>query len=222
MASREESETGQYLPAERDIESLRAAARGCRGCDLYELATQTVFGEGPARSVIFVGEQPGDQEDRQGRPFVGPAGKMLSSAMAQAGINRDAVYVTNAVKHFKWKPAGKRRIHETPRASEMRACLPWLEAEIEAVKPALLVCLGATATHSLLGPNVGVLANRGKVLETAYGPCLITIHPSALLRVVDADEQRSEIAAFVGDLGRGLVFLEGAAPEVAAKVRLGK
>jgi DNA polymerase len=168
---------------------------------------------------MLVGEQPGDQEDKQGRPFVGPAGKMLSSALAQAGIDREAVYVTNAVKHFKWKPAGKRRIHETPRASEIRACLPWLEAEIEAIKPALVICLGGTATHSLLGPSVGVLVNRGKVLETAYGPCLITIHPSALLRVADADEQRSEIAAFVADLGRAMVYLDDAAPEVAAKVR---
>jgi DNA polymerase len=200
-----------FLPAERDIGSLRAAAAGCRGCELYARATQTVFGEGPpGASFVLVGEQPGDQEDRKGAPFVGPAGAVLDRALEVVGLPRNAVYLTNAVKHFKWRPAGKRRIHETPRAGEMRACLPWLEAELEAVKPRLVVCLGATAVRSLLGPAVKVLASRGRVLESNMGPCLVTVHPSSILRVEDPAQREPAFLAFVADLRRGVEFVSTA------------
>lgn len=201
-----------FLPSARSLPALREAAASCRGCDLYQAATQTVFGEGAVASEwLLVGEQPGDQEDRQGRPFVGPAGKMLDSALAEVGLDRSRIYVTNAVKHFKWTPRGKRRIHETPRAGEMRACLPWLEAEIETVKPRLIACLGATAVRALLGSTAKVLTDRGRVIESSYGPCLVTVHPSALLRVEDADDRRAAYEAFLADLRRGIDFLKRAA-----------
>src|SRR3954451_4931366 len=169
-------------PATHDLEALKLAAASCTGCDLYMNATQTVFGEGPVRPLLMmVGEQPGDKEDVEGRPFVGPAGGVLDRALAQAGITRDRVYVTNAVKHFKWTPKGKRRIHETPRASEMRACRPWLEAEVDAVKPRLLVCLGSVAVASVLGAGYKVLSQRGQVFEGPLGPAMITVHPSSIL-----------------------------------------
>jgi len=195
---RDERSAAPFVPKTTSLRVLRPAAQKCRGCDLYKTATQVVFGAGPARArVLFVGEQPGDQEDRQGVPFVGPAGAMLDKALADAGIPRGEVYLTNAVKHFKWEPRGKRRIHKKPRASEIRACRPWLEAEMRAVKPQILVCLGAVAAQTLLGPQFKLMQNRGKVLE---GRVVATIHPSAVLRAPDAEGRRAAYASLVADL----------------------
>jgi DNA polymerase len=201
-----------FVPDSRDLSDLSKAVQRCEGCDLYKTATQAVFGEGPQRpEMVLVGEQPGDQEDVQGRPFVGPAGKMLDRALEDLRIDRSLVYVTNAVKHFKWEPRGKRRIHQTPRASEMRACRPWLEAELEALSPRLIVALGATAVGSLLGDTARVMRDRGRVLESTYGPCLVTVHPSSLLRVEGEDEKRAAYGLFVGDLRKGVEYLQRAA-----------
>jgi len=201
-----------FLPHDHSLPALREAAATCQGCDLYKGALQTVFGEGPPQpDWMLVGEQPGDYEDREGRPFVGPAGRMLDRALEDLGLDRDKVYVTNAVKHFKWTPKGKRRIHETPRASEVRACFPWLEAEIEAAKPRLIVCLGAIAVQAVIGPSVKVMTDRGRVVESAFGPCLVTVHPSSLLRVQEPEDREAAYAAFVNDLKQGLAFLERAA-----------
>ena len=199
-----------YLPLDRSLVSLRAAVQDCRGCELYRSATQAVLGEGPERGVdmMLVGEQPGDKEDIAGKPFVGPAGLMLDRALDDLGIARDKTYVTNAVKHFRWSPRGKRRIHETPRASEIRACQPWLEAEIEAVGPRLLVALGAVAVSSLLGTSAKVTTHRGQVMEGAYGPCLVTTHPSSIIRVEDSDERAAAYALFLSDLRQGLGYLK--------------
>jgi len=199
-------------PATRDLQALKAAAASCTGCDLYMNATQTVFGEGPVGArLLMVGEQPGDKEDVEGRPFVGPAGGVLDRALAAAGIARDMVYLTNAVKHFKWIPKGKRRIHETPRASEMRACRPWLEAEVEAVSPRLLVCLGSVAVSSVLGSGYKVLSQRGQVFESALGPSLITVHPSSILRVDDPDERNAAFELLVVDLKKAASWVQKAA-----------
>ena len=201
-----------FLPRERSLEALREAADLCRGCDLYKEATQTVFGHGPEKvSIVLVGEQPGDREDIEGEPFVGPAGQILDEALVEVGIVREQVYVTNAVKHFKWVPRGKRRIHQTPRASEIRACRPWLEAELDVIRPRLIAALGATAVESLLGPTVRVLKNRGQVFESVYGPCLVTVHPSSLLRVEEETDRRAAYELFLQDLRKGLAFLKGAA-----------
>ncbi len=191
-----------FVPTTTSVRTLRAAAPGCRGCDLYKTATQVVFGAGPAKArVMFVGEQPGDQEDRQGEPFVGPAGAMLDKALEDAGIPRSDVYLTNAVKHFKWEPRGKRRIHKKPRVSEIKACRPWLEAELRAVKPRVLVCLGATAAQSVLGPQFKLMQNRGKVLASAMADYVVaTIHPSAVLRAPDAEGRRAAFESLVADL----------------------
>jgi DNA polymerase len=167
-----------------------------------------VFGEGPSQvSMVLVGEQPGDKEDLAGLPFVGPAGEVLDRALEAAGIVRDDVYVTNAVKHFRWRPAGKRRIHETPRASDIRACQPWLEAELDALRPTLVVLMGSIAVRSLLGADVKVLANRGHVIESTYGPCLITVHPSSILRVEEPSQREPAFNALVADLKRGVEYL---------------
>jgi DNA polymerase len=181
---------------------LSAAAHACRGCDLYKAATQVVFGAGPRRArVMFVGEQPGDQEDRHGEPFVGPAGAVLQKALEDAGIPRDTAYLTNAVKHFKWEPRGKRRIHKKPRASEIKACRPWLEAELRAVKPAVVVCLGATAAQSVLGPQFKLMQSRGQVFPSALAERVVaTIHPSAVLRASDSDGRRAAYDSLVADL----------------------
>jgi DNA polymerase len=193
-----ERSAARFVPKTTSLRVLGAAAQKCRGCDLYKTATQAVFGAGPARArVMFVGEQPGDQEDRQGVPFVGPAGAMLDKALADAGIPRSEVYLTNAVKHFKWEPRGKRRIHKKPRASEIKACRPWLEAELRAVKPQILVCLGATAAQAVLGPQFKLMQNRGKVLEERI---VATIHPSAVLRAPDSDARRAAYESLVADL----------------------
>ena len=192
----------RFVPATASLSALERAAETCTGCALYENATQTVFGEGPARAdVMLVGEQPGDQEDRQGHPFVGPAGKLLDRALGEAGIDRRRVYVTNVVKHFKWLPRGKRRMHSKPSALEVKACLPWLEAELRAIKPAIVVCLGATAAQALLGRGFRVTAQRGRVLCAPLAERVIaTVHPSAILRARDDESRHAELARFVADL----------------------
>jgi uracil-DNA glycosylase family protein len=191
-----------FVPDTTSVKTLSAAAHECRGCDLYKTATQVVFGAGPKKArVMLVGEQPGDQEDRQGQPFVGPAGALLDKALEDAGIPRDEVYVTNAVKHFKWEPRGKRRIHKKPRASEIKACHPWLEAELRAVKPAVIVCLGATAAQSVFGSQFKLMQQRGRVLASALAPqAVATIHPSAVLRAPDSEGRREAYAMLVADL----------------------
>jgi uracil-DNA glycosylase len=190
-----------YLPERLTLESLREAAKVCHGCDLWRNAAQTVFGEGPSDAqLMFVGEQPGDQEDKAGRPFVGPAGRIFDQALEQVGINRSSVYVTNAVKHFKWQPRGKRRIHQKPNAAELAACRPWLDAELAAVQPRVLVCLGATAAQALLGRAFRVTKQRGTPVDSPLAEVVMaTIHPSAILRAEDRD---AEYAGFVADLER--------------------
>ena len=189
------------LPDKRNLAALREAAAGCRACPLWENATQTVFGEGSAKAdVMFVGEQPGDQEDKAGKPFVGPAGNLFDRALEEAGIERGSAYVTNAVKHFKWQPRGKRRIHQKPSWSELTACRPWLEAELEAVAPRALVLLGATAAQSLLGRQFRVTRQRGELLQSELAEIVVaTVHPSSILRAQDGDRER-EFAALVDDL----------------------
>src|SRR6267378_1198549 len=187
-----------FLPPapERTLDRLREAAAGCQACDLYRTGTQTVFGEGPPRAdVMFVGEQPGDYEDREGHPFVGPAGRVLDEALQEVGIDRQRVYVTNAVKHFKWKPQGKRRLHQKPNAAEINACRPWLDAEIAAVKPHLLVLLGATAAQALLGRDFRVSLQRGQLIERPGMPLMMaTVHPSSILRAPTTRPARSRCA----------------------------
>jgi len=184
------------------LTKIRNAARSCRNCDLWKHATQTVFGEGPARApIMLVGEQPGNDEDLAGHPFVGPAGKLLDRALEDAGIDRQHVYVTNVVKHFKWEPRGKRRIHKKPRQSEIDACRPWLEDELAIVKPAALVCLGATAAQALLGRTFRVTAQRGTPVASTLAPVVIaTVHPSSILRAPDEDTRHAEYERFVADL----------------------
>src|SRR6266403_3783723 len=199
---RELKTAAPLIPENPTIPKLREAAAGCRACDLWELGTQTVFGEGsPKARVMLVGEQPGDQEDLQGRPFVGPAGRILDKALEEAGIDRKEVYVTNAVKHFKWEPRGKRRIHKKPNSLEIAACKPWLEAEIEVIRPDVIVCLGATAAQAIFGPLFRVTRERGKVLSSKFAPkVLATVHPSSLLRQSDEESRQREYKRFVLDL----------------------
>jgi uracil-DNA glycosylase family protein len=184
------------------IDQLRTEAAACRACDLWEHATQTVFGEGAEHArLMLVGEQPGDQEDIQGKPFVGPAGKLLERALDEAGIDRRKVYVTNAVKHFRWTRRGKRRLHEKPNAGQIRACRPWLEAEIAVVRPRLIVLLGATAAQSVMGPAFRVSRQRGEVLPSPLGiPMLATVHPSSILRAVDDESREAAMSSFTADL----------------------
>jgi DNA polymerase len=192
-----------FLPDRRTLGALRRAVQACRGCDLYRRASQGVMGEGPSRArVALVGEQPGDVEDREGRPFVGPAGRVLDEALERAGIDRGDCYVTNAVKHFKWRAGGgKRRLHEKPSANEVRACRPWLEVEIEVVHPDAVVALGATAARALFGPGARVTLQRGRIFASEWARCSsMTVHPSALLRIPDAPERRRALDAFVRDL----------------------
>jgi uracil-DNA glycosylase len=199
-AARPEGAEG-YLPERRTLARMREAAQSCRGCDLWRDATQTVFGEGPAGAeLVLVGEQPGDQEDRQGHPFVGPAGRLLDRGLESAGIDSGAVYRTNAVKHFKWEPRGKRRIHKKPSRWEVAACRPWLVAELEELTPRVLVLLGATAAQALFGPGFRVTQERGRELEGPGGAAaLATVHPSAILRARDED-RKHEMELFVADL----------------------
>jgi uracil-DNA glycosylase family protein len=197
------------IPQRPTIPRLREAAAGCRACPLWKSGTQTVFGEGRRSArLMLVGEQPGDREDREGKPFVGPAGRVLDDALEAAGIARQETYVTNAVKHFKWRPAGKRRLHQTPRAREIEACRPWLEAEMQVLKPQALVCLGATATRALLGGKVKVMRDRGKLIESELAPVVgVTVHPSSILRIRANDERRiarEELAADLAFVARAL------------------
>jgi len=191
-----------FVPATADLEELRRAAASCRGCDLYRHPTQTVFGQGPqsARAVL-VGEAPGDQEDLQGAPFVGPAGEVLDRALVEAGLPRDDVYVTNVVKHFKFVLRGKRRIHQTPGSSEIGACRPWLDAELALIRPRILVCLGATASKAFLGPEFRLMKERGRFLQSRWAPKLLaTLHPSAVLRAEDAAGQKQLYGLLLSDL----------------------
>jgi uracil-DNA glycosylase family protein len=190
------------IPDNPTLPALRAAAAGCKACDLWKLGTQTVFGEGSATArVMMVGEQPGDKEDLQGRPFVGPAGAVLDKALAAAGIERADIYLTNIVKHFKWEPRGKRRLHKKPNALEISACRPWLQAEINAVKPQVLVLLGATAAQGIMGRQFRVTQHRGRWLESEIAPLVMaTVHPSSILRAPDDDSRHEEMRKFVVDL----------------------
>jgi DNA polymerase len=193
-----------WIPPNPTLDKLRESARTCRGCNLWERATQTVFGEGVAKSrVMFVGEQPGDREDLAGRPFVGPAGWLLDKALQEAGIARDEVYVTNVVKHFNWEPRGKRRIHKKPSQLQITACRPWLDSELEVVRPEVVVCLGATAAQALLGRNFRVSQQRGQMVESPLAPFVTaTVHPSSILRAPDDESRHRETELFVADLKR--------------------
>ena len=202
MAKRRRESVADLLPDRLSLSTVRAAAKDCRACDLWKRGTQTVFGEGPTKAgLMLVGEQPGDQEDLTGHPFVGPAGKLLDRALAEAGIDRSTVYLTNVVKHFKWEPRGKRRIHKKPNAGEITACRPWLETEIALVKPRAIVCLGATAARALLGKGFKVTAHRGAFVSSPLAPLVMaTVHPSSLLRAPDEETRRRETQRFIQDL----------------------
>jgi DNA polymerase len=201
-----------FLPPRLNLSSLRTAAAHCQGCDLYKNATQTVFGEGPRRAhIMLVGEVPGDEEDKQGHPFVGPSGRFLDDSLDQAGIPRDDVYITNAVKHFRWEPRGKRRLHKKPTAGQIEACKPWLHAEILVIKPEVIVCLGATAAQAMLGRDFRITKHRGKFFhseETAW--ITATYHPSAILRAPDKESRDRMRAEFVEDLHHAAEYMETA------------
>jgi uracil-DNA glycosylase len=201
MAKKETQTAAPLIPDRATLSSLRAAAANCKACDLWKRGTQTVFGEGSAGAkVLFIGEQPGNEEDLEGRPFVGPAGKLLDKALVEAGIDRGEVYVTNAVKHFKWVRQGKRRIHKKPRLSEIAACKPWLQAEIDVIKPRVIVCLGASAAQTLLGSDFRVTQRRGEFIESPLAPYVMaTVHPSSILRAPDDETRREERARLVAD-----------------------
>ena len=202
MPKRPPKNAAEFIPDRPSLSSVRVAAKDCRACDLWKRGTQTVFGEGGRRAeLMLVGEQPGDAEDLAGHPFVGPAGKFLDRVLAEVGIDRTAVYVTNVVKHFKWEPRGKRRIHKKPNASEIAACRPWLDTEIGLVQPRAIVCLGATAAQTLLGRQFKLTANRGAFVPSSLAPLVLaTVHPSSILRAPDADTRRRETERFADDL----------------------
>lgn len=199
------------IPDRPGLRNLREAAAGCRACPLWKRGTQTVFGAGRRSArVMLVGEQPGDREDREGKPFVGPAGRVLDEAVAEAGIDRGDAYVTNVVKHFKWIPRGKRRIHQRPNAEEITACRPWLEAELQVVKPRVMVCLGATAAKALLGSDFRVTRDRGKLVESDLAPiATATVHPSSILRIDDEDERRVARDELADDLREVAKWMRG-------------
>jgi uracil-DNA glycosylase family protein len=201
LFSTDKSNATPLIPEKPSLKALREAAAGCRACPLWELGTQTVFGEGsPKAELVLVGEQPGDQEDLAGKPFVGPAGRLLDTALEEAGIDRKLAYVTNVVKHFKWQPRGKRRIHQKPNAAEIAACRPWLDAELSVLQPKALVCLGATAAQALLGRQFRVSRDRGVAVESDLAPVVMaTVHPSSILR---SDNREQELELFVEDLRR--------------------
>jgi uracil-DNA glycosylase len=203
LRGEETSGAAALIPDHATLKSLREAAANCKACPLHETGTQTVFGEGLKRArLMLIGEQPGDREDIEGHPFVGPAGRVLDQALEQAKIERGDAYVTNVVKHFKWKPQGKRRIHQTPKAEEIKACAPWLEAELEVVDPEVLVCLGATAVRAVIGSKARVMKDHGEFLESRLGrTAMPTLHPSAILRA-DPEDRDDAMALLVGDLGR--------------------
>jgi uracil-DNA glycosylase len=196
------SSAWDLIPSKPTLPKVRKAAANCKACDLWKRGTQTVFGEGPAKATIMmVGEQPGDSEDIEGHPFVGPAGRLLDDALDEAGIDRSLVYVTNVVKHFKWEPKGKRRIHKKPAAEEIAACRPWLDTEIDLVDPTVLVCLGATAAQALLGRDFRVTRQRGEWVDSNLAPFVTaTVHPSSILRAPDEESRHEEMRAFVRDL----------------------
>lgn len=198
------SASEEFLPPSRSLKTLREAATSCVGCELFRKATQVVFGEGPAEArMMLIGEQPGDQEDRSGRPFVGPSGALLDRTLAKVGIDRSQVYVTNAVKHFKFEARGKRRLHQKPTAGEIQACRGWMMAELSVVRPEIIVCLGATAAQAFLGRKFSVTQRRGEVFETPWAAFwMATFHPSALLRMPDAESRAAATLAFEEDLGR--------------------
>jgi DNA polymerase len=199
---RNESSAARFIPAHPTLTSLREAAAGCEGCELYKRGTQTVFGEGRRTArVMIVGEQPGNDEDLAGRPFVGPAGRLLDRALAEAGLDRAEIYVTNIVKHFKWKPQGKRRIHDKPNASEVEACRPWFDAELQLIRPEVLICLGATAAQALLGRDFRINAERGRFVKSPLAPRVFaTVHPSSLLRIPAEEARRAEMRRFIEEL----------------------
>jgi DNA polymerase len=216
MTTKTKEDAAIFVPKERTLPVLRKAVQECRGCDLYRHATQAVFGElgadpeteKPKVSIMMIGEQPGDSEDKEGRPFVGPAGRLLDQCLEDAGIDRRAVYVTNTVKHFKWEPRGKLRIHKKPSMTEIHACRPWLEAELEAVKPKLIVCLGAVASQSLLGSSLKITKVHGKVQRSeGLPPIIATLHPSAILRARTDEDRQRQRHAFVNDLCKAAAFL---------------
>ena len=202
MPKRPRPDAAERIPDRPTLSTVREAARDCQACDLYKRGTQTVFGEGGRKAeLMLVGEQPGDAEDLAGHPFVGPAGKLLDRALEDAGIDRAAVYVTNVVKHFKWEPRGKRRIHKKPNAGEIAACRPWLDTEIQLVKPRAIVCLGATAAQALIGRQFKVTAHRGEFISSSLAPLVLaTVHPSSILRAPDDDTRRQEMERFTDDL----------------------
>lgn len=202
MAGENEGGAWDFFPERMNLTSLREAAAHCKGCDLWKIGTQTVFGEGRAGAkVVLIGEQPGDQEDLAGRPFVGPAGRLLDTALAEAGIDREHAYLTNVVKHFSWTPRGKRRIHQKPKAREIAACTPWLAAEISVLEPEVVICLGATAAQTLLGRDFRVTHDRGMWVVSDFAEkVMATIHPSAILRAPDAETREKEYRQFVKDL----------------------
>ncbi len=207
MASR--TKPTDPAPPIRSLRGLAAAAQECKACPLYKDATQAVFGEGPAAArLVLIGEQPGDAEDLAGHPFVGPAGGVLDRALVDAGVDREQVYLTNAVKHFKWEPRGKWRIHMKPRVSEIKACKPWLEAELTRIKPAVIVCLGTSAVQSLLGPKITIGKAKGQVFETAFGPVVVTRHPSSVLRMKEKDERHAALQELVDDLKFAVKLVE--------------
>lgn len=215
----EASSAREFLPARLSLPALRRAAKTCRGCPLHRNATQTVFGAGPAGArLILVGEQPGNDEDIAGAPFVGPAGRLLDRALEEAGIARDDAYVTNVVKHFKWERRGSRRLHKKPTAREIRACMPWLEQEIAVIRPTVLVCLGATAAQALLGRSFRVTEQRGRLIADERAPyVLATVHPSSILRQPTSEQRRAEQARFVADLAVAAAALgEGKRPHARA------
>ena len=199
-----------FIPPGATLTQLADAARICEGCELYRSATQTVFGEGPVPArIMLVGEQPGDREDREGHPFVGPAGLLLDRALEQAGIDRSQVYVTNVVKHFRWEPRGKKRIHRKPAQENIEACKPWLDAELDRVNPAALIFLGATAAQAYLGRAFRVTASRGIPVESPLAPIVVaTVHPSSILRITEGEDREAEFARFVEDLGKAAELSE--------------
>jgi DNA polymerase len=213
----------EFVPGTRKIEIMREAVQRCHGCDLYKFATQAVFGEGPRHApLMMIGEQPGNEEDLKGHPFIGPAGKLLDTALGQAQIPRSEVYVTNAVKHFKFEERGKRRIHKKPSGAEVDACRPWLEAEIAAVKPKIVVCLGASAAQSMLGRAFRLTAHRGQFFEHPWvAHVSATIHPSAILRARDSTERHREFQLFVEDLAGVRELLKSLSTKIDAQPRQG-
>ena len=217
-----------FIPDERTLPILRDAVQYCRGCDLYQNATQAVFGEvetdakvkNAKVAIMMIGEQPGDQEDKQGRPFVGPAGTLLDKCLQEVDIDRRKVYVTNAVKHFRWEPRGKLRIHKKPTMSEIHACRPWLDAELEAVRPELIVCLGATAAQSLLGSNFKITQSHGKVQQAAgFPPIVATLHPSAILRARTSEDRERDTQILIEDLWQVKSFLNSSAQAKPNRIR---